>query len=95
MPCEMGIARKNQRIQDWITQQWVIRFGQKIENKNYQWLLGPFGGTNGIGLKFVEQLAKEENLAIGSQSSNKGLLDSILNLGLSETALRRLPPGAA
>ena len=89
---EMGIARKNQNIQDWITQQWVILFGQQIDNKNYQWLLGPFGGTKGIGIKFVKQLAKDESLVIDSQRKNKGLLDSILNLGLSETELKRLSP---
>ena len=88
----MGIARKNQSIQDWITQQWVILFGQRIDNKNYQWLLGPFGGTKGIGIKFVEQLAIDENLVIDSKRKNKGLLDSILNLGLSETELKRLSP---
>ncbi len=88
----MGIARKNQSVQDWITQQWVILFGQRIENQKYKWLLGPFGGTKGIGLKFVEQLAKDESLAIDSQRKNKGLLDSILNLGLSEIELKRLSP---
>ena len=81
----MGIARKNQSIQDWITQQWVILFGQRIDNKNYQWFLGPFGGTKGIGTKFIEQLAKDERLVLDSQRKNSGLLDSILNLGLPET----------
>ena len=88
----MGIARKNQSIQDWITQQWVILFGQRIDNHKYKWLFGPFGGTEGIGLKFVEQLAKDESLAIDSQRRNKGLLDSILNLGLSEIELKKLSP---
>ena len=88
----MGIARKNQSIQDWITQQWVILFGQRIDNKKHQWLLGPFGRTKGIGIKFVEQLAKNESLVIDNQRKNKGLLDSILNLGLPETELKRLSP---
>ncbi|TCP21305.1 hypothetical protein EV195_1211 [Tenacibaculum skagerrakense] len=88
----MGIASKNQSIQDWITQQWVILFGQRIDNDKYQWLLGPFGGTKGIGLKFVEQLAKDERLAIDKQRKNKGLLDSIQNLGLSEIELKKLSP---
>ena len=88
----MGIALKNQRIQDWITQQWVILFGQRIDNNKHKWLLGPFGGTKGIGLKFIEQLAKDESLVIESQRKNKGLLDSILNLGLSEIELKRLSP---
>ena len=88
----MGIARKNQSIQDWVTQQWVILFGQKIDNKKHKWLIGPFGGSKGIGIKFVEQLAKNESLVIDNQRKNKGLLDSILNLGLPETELKRLSP---
>ncbi|AYN68364.1 hypothetical protein D1013_13740 [Euzebyella marina] len=88
----MGIARKNQSIQDWITQQWVILFGQRIDHKKHQWLLGPFGGTKGIGIKFVEQLAKDESLVIDRQRKNQGLLDSILNLGLPETELKKLSP---
>lgn len=88
----MGIARINQSIQDWITQQWVILFGQKIDNKKYQWLLGPFGGTNGIGVKFVEQLARDESLVIDSNRKNRGLIDSIRNLGLPETELKKLSP---
>lgn len=88
----MGIARKNQSIQDWITQQWVILFGQRIDNKNYEWLLGPFGETKGIGKKFVEQLAKDESLVINSHRINQGLIDSIMNLGLPETELKRLSP---
>ena len=88
----MGIARKNQSIQNWITQQWGILFGQRIDNKKHQWLLGPFGGTKGIGIKFVEQFAKNESLVIDSQRKNKGLLESILNLGLPETELKRLSP---
>ena len=88
----MGIARKNQSIQDWITQQWVILFGQRIDNKKHQWLLGPFGGTNGIGVKFVEQLARDESLVIDSNRKNRGLIDSIRNLGLPETELKKLSP---
>lgn len=88
----MGIASKNQSIQDWITQQWVILFGQRIDIKKHQWLLGPFGGTKGIGLKFIEQLAKNEALVIDNQRKNQGLLESILNLGLSKIELKRLSP---
>ena len=30
----MGIAKINQSIQDWITQQWVILFDKKLTIKN-------------------------------------------------------------
>ena len=52
----MGIAPLKQNFQDWITQQWVILFGKKIIPNENQWLLGPFGETNGIGLKFISRL---------------------------------------
>jgi len=88
----MGIAKKNQNIQDWITQQWVILFGEKIDNSKDKWLLGPFGGTNGIGEKFIKQLAKDEKLIIDQEGINKGLLDSIEDLDLSDHELNKLCP---
>lgn len=86
----MGIAKKNQSLQDWITQQWVILFGQKIDTMKYEWLFGPFGGINGIGIKYIKELAHNENLLIASQGKDKGLLDSIGHLGLSEHDLKKL-----
>lgn len=88
----MGTAKKNQSIQDWITQQWVILFGQRIDNKKHQWLLGPFGRTKGIGLKFIEQLIKDESLLVDSKSNEKGLIESISHLKLSDDDLIRLSP---
>ncbi len=86
----MGVASLKQNFQDWITQQWVILFGKKILPKDYQWLLGPFGKTNGIGLKFIEQLAKKEQLIIDKKQVDKGLLNSINQLNLTEKELNRL-----
>ncbi|MDH7448475.1 hypothetical protein [Aquimarina sp. 2201CG14-23] len=88
----MGLAKKNQSIQDWITQQWVILFGEKIDNSKYNWLLGPFGETHGIGKKFIEQLAKDEKLIIDQESINKGILDSIEHLNLPDNELDKLCP---
>lgn len=86
----MGIARKKQSIQDWITQQWVITFGKKIDAVSHNWLLGPFGSTNGIGQKFIKQLAEKEHLVIESQKKDKGLLESINQLNLSTDELSTL-----
>lgn len=71
----MGLAHKKQSLQDWITQQWVIVFGKKIDKIGHKWLLGPFGGTKGIGQKFINQLA-EEDLIINNQKSDRGLIES-------------------
>lgn len=86
----MGIARKKQSIQDRITQQWVIFLGEKIDRTSHQWLLGPFGGTEGIGQKFVKQLAEKEHLVMDNQTINKGLIESIDQLQLSADQLNAL-----
>ncbi len=86
----MAFAPIKQNFQDWITQQWVILFGKKINRKEYQWLLGPFGKTNGIGLKFIQQLAKGENLRIDNKQVDKGLLHSISQFNLPESERKKL-----
>ncbi|WP_422081410.1 hypothetical protein [Ulvibacterium sp.] len=86
----MGIANTKQSIQDWITQQWVIIFGKKINKARHKWLLGPFGGTNGIGLKFVKELAEKENLFIDNKKKDRGLIQSIDQLNLSNNELNVL-----
>ena len=86
----MALAVKNQKIQDWITQQWVILFGKKINTKSHNWLLGPFGEVNGIGKKFIEQLAKEENLIIDNNQEARGLIHSIHQLNLKDEELQKL-----
>lgn len=86
----MGQAIKKQSFQDWITQQWVILFGQKIDKLEHKWLLGPFGELNGIGVKFIMQLANKENLVIDNQKNGKGLIQSINQLNLSEKELEVL-----
>lgn len=83
----MGIAIKKQSFQDWITQQWVILFGKKIDKSEQNWLLGPFGELNGIGVKFIKQLADKEHLAIYNHKYGKGLIQSIHQLNLSEKEL--------
>ncbi|MDF4202550.1 hypothetical protein PXD56_06280 [Maribacter sp. SA7] len=86
----MAFASLKQNFQDWITQQWVILLGKKIRPADYQWLLGPFGKTNGIGLKFIQQLAENENLTIDDKQIDKGLLQSISELDLPEQELKNL-----
>ena len=80
----MGIASLKQTPQDWITQQWVILFGKKIILDEDEWLVGPFGNTDGIGQKFIEQLATKENLEIDKSGDKRGLLQSIDQLSLPQ-----------
>ena len=86
----MGTPPLKQNFQDWITQQWVILFGEKITPNKNKWLLGPFGETNGIGLKFIAQLAEKEQLIIDKSTANKGILHSINQLNLPKKELDKL-----
>jgi len=86
----MGTASLNQNFQDWLTQQWVILFGKKINSIQNEWLIGPFGKTKGIGQKFIEQLAKDENLEIDKSEHKRGLIQSISQLNLSKKELNYL-----
>lgn len=86
----MGIAYRKQSLQDWITQQWVILFGQKIYSTEHKWLLGPFGGTNGIGLKFIKHLVEKEQLNIDNEIKDKGLIQSIHQLNLTKDEVNSL-----
>ncbi|MBD77635.1 MAG: hypothetical protein CL840_01680 [Crocinitomicaceae bacterium] len=86
----MATAPFNQNFQDWLTQQWVILFGKKILPNQNKWLLGPFGKTEGIGLKFINQLAKDEHLKIDKSKSDKGLIRSIKQLNLPKKELGSL-----
>jgi len=86
----MGLASFKQNFQDWATQQWVITFGKKINTEEFKWLLGPFGNVDGIGEKFIKQLAEKENLNIDSESKNRGLINSIEQLELTKDDLNKL-----
>ncbi len=86
----MGRAHRNQSLQDRITQQWVILFGKKIDPKKEGWLMGPVGGLDGIGQKFIEQLARKEGLEVDIQRERKGLILSIDQLNLSGSELNKL-----
>lgn len=79
-----------QKFQDWITQQWVILLGKKIDHRDFPWLIGPFGNLNGIGENFINQLAEGENLIIKRDSKSHGLIPSVYMLNLSESELSKL-----
>lgn len=86
----MTLASFKQNFQDWITQQWVISTGKKINDKTHHWLLGPFGKVYGIGEKFITQLAIEEDLTPSTSIVNKGLLSTIHELNLSQNEIDQL-----
>lgn len=79
----VNIAYPIQNLQDWVTQQWVITAGRKIDPYEFPWLIGPFGNLNGIGEDIIFQLAQKENLKIIRNAPSAGLLSSIADLNLS------------
>lgn len=83
---------KKQNFQDWLTQKWVILFGRKLVVPSEDWLLGPFGEVNGIGKQFIDQLAQKENLYLDESQAVKGLLQSINQLNLPASELKKLDP---
>jgi hypothetical protein len=86
----MNLADRMQKFQDWFTQQWVIFSGKKINPFENTWLMGSFGEVNGIGEKFIYQLAEKESLTIIRNANSKGILDSISSLKLQENQIKNL-----
>lgn len=86
----MNLAFPMQKFQDWFTQQWVILWGRKINPSEHLWLIGPFGELNGIGEDFIYQLAQKENLIVERNLPEKGILNTIQALHLSEKDLNNL-----
>lgn len=83
----MSFAIRKQKFQDWLTQQWVILTGRKMDASDYEWLTGPFGGMNEIGGGYIKDLAEKENLIIQRNSKNSGLISSVQNLKLTRNNL--------
>lgn len=88
----MALAIPMQRVQDWLTQQWVIIRGRKIDPNDFQWLIGPFGNVGDIGESFIDQLAEKEGLIVKRNCDETGLIPSIRDLGLSDNERTRLSP---
>ncbi|TNE54328.1 MAG: hypothetical protein EP338_07900 [Bacteroidetes bacterium] len=82
----MSLAHPKQRFQDWLTQQWVIIRGRRIDSIEHAWLIGPFGNLEGIGEGFIHELAQQEGLIVDRDPSS-GLLSSIDQLNLAEDQL--------
>lgn len=72
----MNWAISMQAFQDWFSKQWIIIWGRKITSSDYRWLFGPFGEVDGIGEKFIHQMAEREDLIIIRNTNSKGLLNS-------------------
>lgn len=86
----MRFAYPMQKIQDWITQQWVILGGKKIDSKKNNWLIGPFGNLEPINKNYIHKLAEKENLIVDKETKTQGLIPSIQQLHLPESEFSQL-----
>jgi len=97
----VAFAYPSQRLQDWLSQQWVVALGRRIEPSAMTWLAAPYGMVDTIGDAYIERLAASEGLAIertASRSRGNGGeagLFSIDELGLDEASAGRLHPEIA
>jgi hypothetical protein len=88
----LRFAYPSQSFQDWVSQQWCIWSGQRIDPAYPNWLTGPFGNVDAIADDFIARLAEDENLEIERNVKTGGLLSSIQELGLPQADFECLSP---
>lgn len=91
----MAFAYPSQRLQDWLSQQWVIALGRRVEPGDVPWLAGPYGMVDTIGDSYLDRLAESEGLDVVPTTGAAGLFTSLDPLGLDAAALARLRPEVA
>ncbi|HXT22999.1 MAG TPA: hypothetical protein VN923_19780 [Thermoanaerobaculia bacterium] len=99
----MAFAYPSQRLQDWLSQQWVIALGRRIEPAEVPWLAAPYGMVDTIGDSYLERLAATEGLTIERMAKRRrddgdgdeaGLF-ALEQLGLAADDAARLHPEIA
>lgn len=86
----MAFASPFQKLQDWITQQWVIFSGRRIDPEKQSWLMGPIGNVGKIADNFIDSLAAEEGLIIERNTVAGGLIPSLHELNLPSSGFSRI-----
>ncbi|MFG0256783.1 MAG: hypothetical protein ACF8GE_02660 [Phycisphaerales bacterium JB043] len=89
----MGIfSYPSQRVQDWLSQEWCIFTGRRIDPDEHPWLMGPFGNVDVIEDQYVERLAREENLDVRKNEPGAGLVPSLDEWNLTAEQASSLHP---
>lgn len=92
-------AYPSQRLQDWLSQRWVMALGRRIEPAALPWLTGPYGMVDTIGDTYLEQLAANEGLVVERGASrsevDSGLFLDLDELGLDAASRARIHPEVA
>jgi hypothetical protein len=96
-------AYPSQRLQDWLSQQWVIALGRRIEPPAVPWLAAPYGMVDTIGDTYLERLATSEGLTVervtkrrrDDDGAPEAGLFTVDQLGLDAASAARLHPEIA
>lgn len=88
-------AYPSQRLQDWLSQQWCIWTGRRVDPKEIDWLMGPYGNVDVIEDRYVDLLASTEGLTIHKNEPGSGLVESTSVWNLPEGDAQRLRPQIA
>jgi hypothetical protein len=91
----MQFEYPSQRLQDYLSQRWVQWRGRRVEPRDIDWLMGPYGEVDAIADHYIQRLADEEDLTIERHATGAGLLDSADAFGLDAATLARLRPEIA
>ncbi|HEX6985853.1 MAG TPA: hypothetical protein VF170_10765, partial [Planctomycetaceae bacterium] len=91
----MAFEYPSERLQDWLSQRWVMAAGRRFEPGDVPWLTGPFGECGIIADTYVGRLAAEEGLTVERGVAGAGLIDSADAFGLDAVSRRRLRPEVA
>ncbi|MDA0990985.1 MAG: hypothetical protein O3A51_09565 [Verrucomicrobia bacterium] len=88
----MTFAYPSQRLQDWLSQQWCICTGRRIDPDACRWLMGPYGNVDVIEDRYVDGLAAADGLVVRKNEAGFGLLPSMDVLNLNADCRTRLRP---
>ncbi len=91
----MKFAYPSQRFQDWLSQQWCVCTGRRVEPNLIGWLMGPYGNVDVIEDRYVNALAATEGLEVRKNEPGFGLVESMDVFELSSEDRRRLSPEVA
>ncbi len=70
----LWLGEKRGYLTDWSTQLWVQATGRRLALRDYAWLDGPVGLTQGIGEQYFAKLAEREGLTIRTQGPPRGIV---------------------
>lgn len=88
----MTFSYPSQRFQDWLSQCWCIATGRRVDPKEIEWLMGPFGNVDVIEDRYVSGIAEREGLVLEKNEPGFGIIDSMDVLEIPPEERSKLHP---